>query len=35
VGCRAEWFAAALALEAVFGPWRASWLAGAMLVALG
>src|ERR1035438_221411 len=31
----AEWFAAALALEAVFGPWRASWLAGAMLVALG
>ncbi|HEY9141472.1 MAG TPA: VanZ family protein [Bryobacteraceae bacterium] len=28
----AEWFAAALALEAVFGRWRASWLAGAMLV---
>ncbi len=28
----AEWFAAALALEAVFGRWRTSWLAGAMLV---
>jgi VanZ family protein len=27
-----EWFAAALALEAVFGRWRASWLAGVVLV---
>ena len=31
----AEWFAAALALEAVFGRLRGSWLAAAMLLALG
>jgi VanZ family protein len=28
----AEWFAAALAMEAICGRWRTSWLAGAMLV---
>ena len=28
----AEWFAAALALEGIFGRWRTSWLAGAMLI---
>jgi|ERR1017187_4719650 VanZ family protein len=31
-GALAEWFAAALALEAIFGRLRTSWLAGAMLV---